>query len=218
VNDVRDWIRKKLIEQGYSSRKLELSQLEIERASRPRARVLCIGQQDGECFDAEDVDSCLANVPGTCFVVVVPTQITHAAYERAEERGICVAGFSELLDALNLDDDIGQHVDSRERYERRRLTRNGAVTSLKRKGHHAYEVRHKKLRPLTIITTGEYEFTVDELYSLLDGYEGIAVDVVVVTNPNCHGLSTDSQKAAKRAGISLALFDDFLDNLGTRWT
>ena len=150
--------------------------------------------------------------------MVVPTRITHAAYERAEERGVCVAGFGELLDALSLDDDISQHIDSRESYERRRLVRNKAVTSLKRKGHHAYEVRRKRLRPLVIITTDEYEFTVDRLYNLLDSYDGVAVDVIVIANPSCYGLSTDSRKAAEWAGVSLALFGDFLDRVGTNWT
>jgi hypothetical protein len=41
--------------------------------------------------------------------------------------------------------------------------------------------------------------------------------LIVVTNPNCRGFSTDSQRAGAQAGISLVHFDDFLDDLGTKW-
>jgi hypothetical protein len=217
MSDVRGWIEKKLQEEGYSSTRLPPFQLQIERASRPAARVLCIGLEDGEAFDAEHVDSSIEGLSGTGFIVVVPTRITHAAYERAEERGVCVAGFGELLDALNCDDNIAQHVDSEKQYERRRLTHNKAVKSLKRKGHHAYQIGRYKLRTLTIVTTNDYEFTADKLYSLLESYHGIALDVIVVTNPNSRGFSTDSLQAAAQAGIALVLFSDFLDNLATKW-
>ncbi|MBV9163343.1 MAG: hypothetical protein JO281_17710 [Pseudonocardiales bacterium] len=218
MNDVRGWIENKLQEQGYSSTRLPLSQLEIERASRPDARVLCIGLKNGETFDAENVDASIENVSGTGFVVVVPTRITHAAYERAEERGICVAGFGELLNALRQDENIAQHIDSQERYERSRLTHNKFVKSLKRKGHHAYEIQRDELRPLTIITTNDYEFTADQLYTLLESYQRTEPDLIVVTNPNCHGFSTDSQRATAQTGIPLVRFEDFLDDLGTKWT
>jgi hypothetical protein len=103
--------------------------------------------------------------------VVVPTRIAHAAYKRAEEHSICVTGFGELLDALKCDENVAQHIDSQEQYERRRLTHNKAVKSLKRKGHHAYEIRRDKLRSLTIITTNDFEFTADQLYILLESYQ-----------------------------------------------
>ncbi|WP_405095207.1 hypothetical protein [Micromonospora sp. NBC_01412] len=191
MNDVRGWIEKKLQEEGYLSTRLPSSQLEIMRAPRPNARVICIGLGDGERFDADDLRARVDVVQDTTFVVVVPTRISHAAYERAEELGICVAGFGELLDALEQDDDIADHVDSQERYERRRLTFNSEVKSIKRKGHHAYEVTRCRRRPLTIITTNNYEFTADQLYSLLESYAGIDADLIVVTNPNCRGFSTD---------------------------
>lgn len=218
MNDVRGWIEQKLQEHDYSSTRLPSFQLEIERSSRPAARVLCIGLEPGEMFDAEDVDSSIEKGAGTGFFVVVPTRITDAAYERAEEHGICVTGFGELLNALEHEENIAQHIDSQEQYERCRLTHNKAVKSLKRKGHHAYEIRRDKLRSLTIITTNDYEFTADQLYTLLERYQTIEPDLIVVTNPNCRGFSTDSRRAAAQAGIPLVRFDDFLDDLGAKWT
>jgi hypothetical protein len=218
MNDVRGWIEEKLRENGFSSTRLPKLQLEITRDPYLDARVVCIGLSKGEAFDAEDLIAAIEDVPGTEFVVVVPTHITHAAYERAEELGVCVAGFGELVNALRYDDNIAKHVDSQEQYERRRLQYNKAVKSLKRKGHHAYEIQRKEHRPLTIITTNVYEFTADKLYSILESYDGIEPDLIVVTNPNCRGFSTHSRQAASQAGIPLVRFVDFLNDLGSKWT
>ncbi|MEV0372555.1 hypothetical protein AB0I10_22440 [Streptomyces sp. NPDC050636] len=218
MNDVRGWIEAKLREKGFSSTRLPERQLEIARDPYPDARVLCVGLSKGETFDAENLVAAVEDIPGTGFVVVVPTNITHAAYERAEELGVCVAGFGELVDALQHDEDIAGHIDSQEQYEQRRLKYNKAVKSLKRKGYHAYEIQRKKHRPLTIVTTNVYEFTADRLYSILESYEGIEPDLVVVTNPNCRGFSTDSMQAASQTGIPLVRLVDFLDDLGSNWT
>ncbi|WP_159048003.1 hypothetical protein [Streptomyces sp. WM6378] len=217
MNDVRGWIERKLAESRFSATRLSDRQLEITRDNLPNARVLCVGLAKGETFGVENLDAALADVPGTGFIVVVPTAITHAAYERAEELGVCVAGFGELVSALHHDPDVAQHIDSQEQYERRRLIRNEAVTSIKRKGYHAYEIQRRKLRSLTVVTTNDYEFTADRLYSILESHDGINPDLIIVTNPNCRGFSTDSRKAAARAGIPLVHFEDFLDGLGSKW-
>jgi hypothetical protein len=217
MNDARAWVEAKLREEGYLSSRLDSLQLVIERAERPVARVMCIGLEDGGWFDRDDVDSAVQTAEAR-YLVVVPTRITHGAYERAEELRLCVTGFRELLDALKNDDDIAEHMDSQERYERRRLARHSAVASLKRKGHHAYEVRRKGRRTLTIITANEYEFTVDRLYTLLESCEGIASDLIVVTNPACRRFSSESVRAAAEAGVPLVCFNDFLSRLGVDWT
>ncbi|MFF2135029.1 hypothetical protein [Streptomyces sp. NPDC058193] len=218
MNDVRGWIESKLTESRFSSTRLPDHQLEIERTAYSNARVLCVGLEKGKAFDVEDLDAAVTDVPGTEFIVVVPTAITHAAYERAEEIGVCVAGFGELISALHHDEDMAKHVDSQEQYERRRLVSNRVVASIKRKGYHAYEIQRKGLRPLTVITTNVYEFTADRLYTIVESYEGIRPDVIVSTNPNCRGFSTDSTQAAAQVGIPLARLNDFLNELGTKWT
>lgn len=105
-------------------------------------------------------------------------------------------------------------MDSQEQYERRRLGRHRAVTSLKRLGHHSYEIQRRDLRPLAIVTTNSYEFTADEPYNLLESYEGIDPEIILVTNPNCQGLSTDSQLAAEQTGVSLVLLQRSTQRLG----
>lgn len=219
MNDPRDWIEQKLAGRSYQIRRVHPLGLVVTRPDLPDARVLCVGLDNGESFAAEDVDEALEIMPDLQFVAVVPTRVEHEAYQRAEELGVCVAGFGELSSALAADSNISEHIDTQELYERTRLQRNQHVVSLRRRGHHAYEVtRQPPLPSLTIITTNVYEFTVDEFYRLLDSYGNIAPDIVVITNPNCRGLSTDSMTAAERAGVPLELFPDVLDGMGRRWT
>jgi hypothetical protein len=213
----RDWIAAKLLAKtSYTTSKLGDAGLNIRRRHQPDGIVYCASAgQDG--FSAKDVDDAVRAMPNLRFVAVVPTnRIQHDAYQRGEELGICVAGFGELQSALEDDADIGRHVDTQEAWERRRLSRHREVDSLKRRGHHAYELRLKGERTITIVTTNSYEFTVDEYYRLLDSYDEVQPDAVVVTNPNCAGLSKDSRTAAEQAGIPLALLNDFLDGLGKR--
>lgn len=218
MNDVRGWIEEKLRENGFSSSRLPNRQLVITRDSHADARVLCVGLAKGEFFDADDFIAAVEEAPSIEFVVVVPTHITNAAYALTEELGICVAGFGELTNALRNDDRIAEHIDSQEQFERRRLKYNKAVNSIKRKGHHAYEIQRKEHRSLTIITTNVYEFTADGLYGILESYEDINPDLIVVTNPNCRGFATHSRRAADQAGIGLVRFVDFLEDLGSKWT
>lgn len=219
MNKARAWIAGKLSEEGLSTTNAGSDALIIQRHGLPDACVYCVGVSPGEIFGANAVDAAIKAMPDLQFIVVLPTsQIGNDAYQRAEERGICVAGFGELSSALQDDVDIAQHIDTQEQYERRRLARNPTVESLKRRGQHAYEIHRYGLRPLTIVTTNVYEFTADELYDLLDLYSGVEPDLIVVTNPNCTGLSTDSQRASMQTGIGLVLFPQLLNNLGKKWT
>lgn len=211
------WIAAKLSENtNYATSRLGDDGLIIRRRHLPDGIVYCASAGPNG-FSASDVDAAVRAMPNLRFVAVVPTsRIQHDAYQRGEELGVCVAGFGELQSALEDDADIGRHVDTQEAWERRRLSRHREVDSLKRRGHHAYKLRLKRDRTITIVTTNSYEFTVDEYYRLLENYDKVQPESVVVTNPNYTGLSTDSQTAAEQAGIPLVLLNDFLDGLSER--
>jgi hypothetical protein len=217
MHDVTTWVRRRLGEKGFRSALRGTSGISVSRDSRPAVRVYCVGVDAGERVAERDLERAVDEMPDAEFVVVVPTRIADAAYELADELGVCVAGFGELVDALETDDDVTTHIDSQERYERQRLTRHPVVTGLRRRGHHAYTIERRRLDPLTIATTDKYEFTADGLYGLLEEHEGTNLDLVVVTNPNCWGLSTDSLTAARQTGTRVVLFSDFLDDLGSAW-
>ena len=190
MSSARDWVIGKLAGQGFLTTKVGVEGLLIQRHHLPDARVHCVGVSNRETFGADDVDAAMRSMADLQFIVVLPTdKIDHSAYQHAEECGVCVAGFGELRSALDDDADVAEHIDSQEQYERRRLIGHAAVESLKRRGYHAYEIRRSGLRPLSIVTTNVYEFTVDELYNLLDSYAGVDPELIVVTNPNCQGLS-----------------------------
>jgi hypothetical protein len=218
MDNSREWVVKKLANAGLSTTKIGTKGLIIHRVHLPDARVYCVGVDQLETFGAEDLDASMRDMPDLQFVVVLPTDpIAHDAYEHAEELGICVAGFGELKAALDDDHDVARHVDTQERYERRRILGHPSVESLKRRGHHAYEIRRSGLRPLTIVTTNFYEFTADELYSLQESFAYVELDMIVVTNPNCQGFSTDSLTAAEQTGIELVRLREFLAYLGKKW-
>lgn len=213
MHDVTTWVRRRLAEKGFHSASSGALGILVSRQSLPDVHVYCAGMDPAERFSSRDLERAVDAMPDAEFVVVVPTRIADAAYELAEELEVCVAGFGELVDALQHTDDVRAHVDSQERYERRRLTRHPVVTGLRRRGHHTYTIERGRLAALTIATTDRYEFTADELYGLLEAHEGIDLDLVVVTNPNCRGLSTDSLAAARQTGTRVVLLSDFLDDL-----
>lgn len=214
------WVTGKLHERGYLTSLIgQQGGLLVRRIGRPDARIWCVGLDAGETFGPDSVDVAIEAMAEVQLICVLPTEaIEHAAYQRAEERGVCVAGFGELSAALEGDDEVATHVDTQERYERRRLLAHKVVKSLRRLGQHAYEIERRDMPSLTIVTTNRYEFTADEFYTLLEQYEGINPDLIVVTNPNCHGLSSDSHRAAEQAGVPAARFQDFLDSLDEMWT
>lgn len=219
MSSPRAWIAGKLREAGFPSQEVGTVQLLIKRDGRPDARVACIGRETCVAgFDAAALAAAVDKNADCGFFVVVPTDwIAHSAYAAAEDHGVCVAGYGELLSALQADDDIRLHIDSQEKYERRRLATHAAVSGLRRKGQHAYEISRRNKNPLTIVTTNHYEFTADAVYDIIESYDGLNVEFVVVTNPNCHGLSTESVRAAEHAGVRVVLLSEFLNGL-EGWT
>lgn len=218
MSDVTGWVGRRLAEQGYSSTVVTPPVLDVLRDGRPPARVYCAGLNDEQEFGRRDVESVMGESPSAQFIVVVPTRIADSAYVAAEELGVCCAGFGELLAALDEDDDVATHVDSQEQYERRRFSRHPAIVSIERCGRHAYRIGRASLPPLTIVTTDQYEFTVDEFYGLLESHDELDIDLIVVTNPNCRGLSTESRAAARNTGVNVVIMNDFLAELDGRWT
>jgi hypothetical protein len=226
VSDVRAWIVRKLREDARPDPASKDAPPEfvgdhgvrIIRGGRPDALIYCIGLRQSEAFDLEDLERAVSELPGVQFVAVVPTCIAHAVYERAEEIGLSVDGFSELAVALRDDDDVSRHMGREHAYVVRRLRAHKVVRSVRRRGLSAYEIVRLGLPSLTIVTSDDYELTADRVYSLLESYSGLAVDAVATTNPNARGLSSDSVQAGQRAGVRVLLFADVLDALGERWT
>ncbi|MGN6188211.1 MAG: hypothetical protein ACTHOE_04885 [Conexibacter sp.] len=218
MSNPRPWVIRKLQAEDGELSDLQLEPvggngLRIVRKARPDALVYCAGVEHGETFSLQDLEHALGVLSDAQFVVVVPTRIDHEVFVHAEELGVCVDGFGELVAALWEDEDVAGHLRREQAYVLRRLHQHRAVRSVRRYGPSAYEIERPKLSALTIVATDEYEITADHVYSLLESYANLALNAVVLTNPNARGISSDAKRAGEQAGVHVLLLNDFLGAL-----
>lgn len=193
--------------------------LRIRRTTRPTGLVYCAETSGGDRFTVDDLDAACQEMPGVQFIVLVRRDADNKAYERAEELGICLSGFSELKSALAIDFNIAHHRSREQTYLRSRLERNRYVSYIKRRGESIYEITRKSiLRPLTIVTIDHYELTSDSIYDLLDKNDDIEVDAIVSTNPACSGFAGEVVSAGEQTGTRILALNELLDILGGIWT
>lgn len=191
--------------------------LRIARKGRPDALVYCAAADRG--FELGDLESALEELEGTQFVVVAPGGgIADEVVERSDEIGICVDGFGELRNALQLEHRVGEHRPGEHRYIVRRLNARRVVRRVSRRGVAVYEIDRRARRSLTAVMTEGYELTGDEVYTLLERYAHFDIDAVVATSPNARGLSREALRAGEVAGVEVLLLNEFIDRLGDPWT
>lgn len=191
--------------------------LRVVRHGRPDAVIYCAGIDQSEIFTVGDLDRAHSEFPYVQFVVVVPQRVEHAVYERAESLGICVDGFMQLTSAIRYDDDVSRHQSGEQAYFLSRLRAHKSISSVRRRGFKAYEIERPNLPALTIVTIDRYELTADDVYSVLEDYSDMDIDVVTIVNPNARGLSKESSRAGAQAGVSVLLLRDLLDFLSRQW-
>jgi hypothetical protein len=192
--------------------------LRITRERLPTALVYCAEPDVADCLTVGDLDIARREMPGLQFVVLIRRDADNEAYERAEELGICLAGFGDLKSALDNDANIAQHLSREQVYLLSRLRKNRHVASIRRRGRSAYAISRKApMSPLTIIASEDYELTSDIIYDLLDENDDIDLHAIVSTNPACFGFAGEVLDAGKRTGIRILSLNQLLDMLGGRW-
>ncbi|WP_369134241.1 hypothetical protein [Modestobacter sp. I12A-02662] len=214
MSGIQSWIAGKL-DDKYNVYLQGEQGLRIERPGAPTAHVYCIEPDEAALFDVEDLEAALTEMPQADFFVIVRRAVAHQAYERAEQLGVCLDTFGELQSALFSDYDIRSHRSKNNAYLQNRLRRSKYVESITRRGGAAYEItRVDSLRPLIIVTIDHYELTADGVYTVLDDYDHLVVDIIVTTNPYAMGFSRESWRVAERAGIEVDTLNNFLDRIG----
>jgi hypothetical protein len=214
---IRGWVVGKLTD-AYAVDLEGEHGLRIERGARPTALVYCAETNENDRFTADDLDAAWQDMPGVQFVVLVKRDAANEAYELAEKRGICISGFSELKSALAKDFNIAEHLSREQAHLRGRLEKNRHVCGMRRRGKSAYEISRKGvLSTLNVVTITHYELTSDSVYELLDENDGIDVDAIVTTNPNCRGFAREALDAGNYAGIRILTLHGLLDSLGDTW-
>jgi hypothetical protein len=222
----RDWVLRKLQEPsglplGVLKEVEGIGQcgLRIRRHERPEAVVYCPEFEGGQPFSAEDLRCAVADLPGLDMVVLVRGTAEPETYRLATELGVAIEHFSDLVKAIINWSDVSEYVHSEENYIRSRLTRTGVVTSVIRCGYRAWHLQRSSGLPrLTVVCTGSYEVTDDELTLLHADYASLEPNVIIVTNPNTRGLGTRVLDTAQRLGTPLVLLNDFVTRIHEPWT
>jgi hypothetical protein len=181
--------------------------------------VYCAEPDGADRFTVDDLNAARREMPDLQFIVLVRRDADNEAYEWAEQLGICLSGLGDLKSALDYDLDIAQHLSREQTYLLSRLGKNRHVVSIRRRGRSVYEISRKaSMPPLTIVATDEYELTSDAVYELLDDNDDIDVQAIVSTSPACSGFAGEVLRAGKQTGTRILSLNQFLDELGSRWT
>jgi hypothetical protein len=214
---IRGWIINKLKDRYVLTLEGQHG-LRVQRQGDPDAVVYCVEPSETVPFSVEDLDQALQEMPDAQFIVVIRRDVTHRAYERAEELGVCVDGFGELQSALGGDRNVATHHSRDVTYLRSRIERHRYVTEVWRRGKTAYEItRSGPLLPVVIVTIPHYELTSDGVYTILEEHDHLEVDAIVSTNPYARGFAREAVQAANRAGVEVLTLNDLLDRLGEAW-
>ena len=217
---IRDWVASQLgKDEGYEVEPEGDRGFVVARRLKPRAHVYCPDAYDTEPFTPSDLEAALEEMPKLQFVAAVKRLVANDTYTLADEKGVAVGGLSALKAALASDFNVGQYKTSEQAFVQGRLDGNANVSSWRRRAYSAYEiVRKGSRRNLTIVTIQPYELTSDEVYELLARHDGLTVDTVVTTNPNCQGFAPSTLDAVEDAGTEIMTFRDFLAFLREPWT
>lgn len=215
---IRDWAVGKLARDYTASGFGDSLAVLVERTTRPPAVICCVEPDSLVPFTVADLEKILVEVPDCQFVVLTRRRAVSGVYEVAAEEGVYVGSFGDLRSALETEDDVARYADREQTYVRSRIGRHRHVANLERCGKTAYRItRRGRLRPLTVVTTDQYELTADAVYELLDEHEDLAPDAIVVTNPNCRGFAPTIVAVQANTEVASYLMQDFLDSLTESW-
>lgn len=215
---IRDWVVDKVKRAGFDVELAGDKGFVVSRGNRAKAHVYCPDASDAEPFTPDDLQDAMKEVPNLQFVAAVRRRVANDTYTVADEADVAIGGLYALKAALEEDFNVSHYKTNEQRYVQRRLDGNGQVKSWRRVGENAYEiVRKGGLGDLTIVTIQPYELTSDEVYDLLAQHDGIDVDAIVTTNPNCRGFAPSTLDAVSNAGTEIWTFGDFLGSLREPW-
>ncbi|KFU75414.1 hypothetical protein SAMN04489729_6992 [Amycolatopsis lurida] len=217
----RDWVVQKLRDDKRVVTPVSDHGLVVTRPGRPNAVAYCCDRSTIRDIDANVVFRVLHELPQTQMIITfLSSQLSYPdAYDLTSKRGIYIGTFGDLNGALHDRDDIGTYQHREEKYLRTRMSTSRAVTRVLRKGHRAWLLqRLGRLRPLTIITSDEYEVTDRDFTTALDQHPTLAPDAFIATSPNAQGFSDRVSATARDAGIKLLTMNDFVRTLREPWT
>lgn len=221
----RDWVISKLLkdEAGRIGQPVGTISVDadhgftVHRPSLPDAHVYC--PEGHNVLTTMDVDQAVENFPSTQFIIFLRRATANDIFQYAKERGIAVGRLGELQSALQNSPDISQFVSRERTYVSQRLTNNRAVQSWERVGENAYRIERTAMSPSTIViaTFDQYEATSDRIYTILEQYADLDLNVIVATNPSTKGFAAPASEAARHANVKLVTMSELQVELVRSW-
>lgn len=223
---VRSWVVTKLKENlgrhhknlnDFTFESIDSSGLRIYRPSKSTCIAYCASVSSSSPFTARSLDSAQAELPELQFVVAVPTKIDHSAYAAADQRNVAVEGFSEFASAVRDSDDIGSHRDREQSFLKSRFDSWRVITNFRRTGYRSFTINRSVGRSVSLVTTDSYELTSDAVYGIVESYQGMEIDAIVLTNPSTRGIAPEAIAAAQECDKRLVLISDLPRALRDSW-
>lgn len=216
---IRTWVMTQLHNDSQIAVAVGDRGVRVLRTGRPDAVGYCVEPDHRVPFAVDDLQAAVDELPNAGMVIVTRRVVDPDVYDHAQELKVCVDTFGGFTRALGECDDISTYVHPEDTYLRRRMSATGAVTSIARRGHRAWNLKRvNRLRPLMIVTHDRYELTDDGFAEILSQYPKLRIDALVVTNPNARGFGTRVVRTARQAGVPLYTLDDFIGRIRRAWT
>ncbi len=186
--------------------------LVVVRAMKQPLRVACT---EADPVDAEEIDRLVGSHEAIDFVVVVPSDVTiePSAWLHCEGLGIMLGRFPDLSDGLEGLQPNRKLMKKDLQYISSRVERTGTVQNLARVSETALRITLKGGKSFVADFTHPYEITEDEVLTKIDRQPDLKF--LVVTNPYARGLSPESVRVAREAGVRLMLLSDFVSSLSS---
>ncbi|MCB2411488.1 hypothetical protein LGT39_01325 [Demequina sp. TTPB684] len=167
-------------------------------------------------FGFEDLERFQDELPGLEAVVLIKRDLQFGVFEEGRARGIAVSEFGHFRSSL-AESHIGDFISREHAYVRSRMSRFREVMGIELVGLDAWRVLRSSALPALILQTHDrYEFTDDELWLLLDKNRDMNPDIMLITNPNAHGVSRRVRDSATSIDVEVLTLDDMRSRLSRR--
>ncbi|GLY80595.1 hypothetical protein [Actinoallomurus iriomotensis] len=216
---IRSWVMTQLRKDSRIVEGIGEHGVKVLRPNQPAAVAFCVEPDSVNPFTTKALREAVEELPEAGMVIVTRRVVDPDVYDHVRELGVCVDTFGGFTRALWQFDDISEYVHPEEIYIQQRMAATGAVASVTRRGHRAWELeRIAGLRSLTIVSHDRYELTDDGFIEILNQYPNLDLDALVITNPNAQGFGGRVVESAQHAGVSLYTLNDFVRKIRKPWT
>jgi len=195
-----------------SAEPIDSHTLLVARAMKQPLKVACT---EGGLVDSAEIKRLLGGYADIDFVAVIPSdvKIEPSAWLYCEDAGVMLGRFPDLRQGLEGLQTNSRLMNKDYQYICSRIEGTRVVQTLTRISETAFRVTCTNAKSFVADFTYPYEITEDEVLNIVSRQPDM--EFLVVTNPYARGLSPDSVRVAKDAGVKLVLLSDFVTSLSS---